>query len=119
MTPPNKGNVFVAETEEEALQLSIVNSQLTNNNAKLTRDNDVLDTWFSSGLWPMEVFNGISNPNNEELKYYYPTSVLVTGQDIIFFWVARMVMAGLEYEKTIPFHDVYFTGMVRDKQGRK
>ncbi|MDE1190762.1 MAG: valine--tRNA ligase [Arachidicoccus sp.] len=115
----DKGNVFVAETEEEALQLSIVNSQLTNNNAKLTRDNDVLDTWFSSWLWPMEVFNGISNPNNEELKYYYPTSVLVTGQDIIFFWVARMVMAGLEYEKTIPFHDVYFTGMVRDKQGRK
>ncbi|KIC91708.1 valine--tRNA ligase [Flavihumibacter sp. ZG627] len=86
---------------------------------ELRQDEDVLDTWFSSWLWPMEVFKGITNPGNPEAKYYYPTSVLVTGQDIIFFWVARMVMAGMEYEKNIPFHDVYFTGMVRDKQGRK
>ncbi|MBE7169515.1 MAG: valine--tRNA ligase [Williamsia sp.] len=87
--------------------------------AQLTQDEDVLDTWFSSWLWPMEVFNGITRPGNPELKYYYPTSVLVTGQDIIFFWVARMIMAGMEYEKGIPFKHVYFTGMVRDKQGRK
>lgn len=85
----------------------------------LRQDADVLDTWFSSWLWPMEVFNGITVPGNKEIRYYYPGSVLVTGQDIIFFWVARMVMAGMEYEKEIPFHDVYFTGMVRDKQGRK
>ena len=106
------GNVFVAETEEEARQLSTVNSQLK-------RDNDVLDTWFSSWLWPMEVFKGISNPDNDDINYYYPTSVLVTGQDIIFFWVARMIMAGMAYKKDKPFSDVYFTGMVRDKQGRK
>ena len=85
----------------------------------LRQDADVLDTWFSSWLWPMEVFKGITEPGNAELKYYYPTSVLVTGQDIIFFWVARMIMAGLEYEQEKPFSDVYFTGMVRDKQGRK
>ena len=85
----------------------------------IRRDEDVLDTWFSSWLWPMEVFKGITEPENPEYKYYYPTSVLVTGQDIIFFWVARMIMAGLEYEKEIPFKDVYFTGMVRDKLGRK
>ncbi|WP_300599094.1 valine--tRNA ligase [Niabella sp.] len=83
------------------------------------QDSDVLDTWFSSWLWPSEVFHGITDPGNADIKYYYPTSVLVTGQDIIFFWVARMVMAGLEYEKEIPFKDVYFTGMVRDKLGRK
>jgi valyl-tRNA synthetase len=88
-------------------------------NLTLTQDVDVLDTWFSSWLWPMEVFHGITKPNNEELKYYYPTSVLVTGQDIIFFWVARMIMAGMEYEQVKPFSDVYFTGMVRDKLGRK
>ena len=86
---------------------------------ELRQDEDVLDTWFSSWLWPMEVFNGITNPDNEEFKYYYPASVLVTGQDIIFFWVARMIMSGLEFKGAIPFHDVYFTGMVRDKQGRK
>lgn len=85
----------------------------------LHRDEDCLDTWFSSWLWPMEVFKGISNPGNEDINYYYPTSVLVTGQDIIFFWVARMIMAGLEYKHEKPFSDVYFTGMVRDKQGRK
>jgi valyl-tRNA synthetase len=87
--------------------------------ADLRQDEDCLDTWFSSWLWPMEVFNGISQPDNEEINYYYPTNVLVTGQDIIFFWVARMIMAGLEYKKEKPFGDVYFTGMVRDKQGRK
>ncbi len=85
----------------------------------LQQDADVLDTWFSSWLWPMEVFNGISDPGNKELAYYYPTSVLVTGQDIIFFWVARMIMAGMHYQQEKPFSDVYFTGMVRDKQGRK
>lgn len=112
------GTMVVAEHEAEAEKIY---EKQTGQAAKgkLSRDPDVLDTWFSSWLWPMEVFKGISNPGNEELKYYYPTSVLVTGQDIIFFWVARMVMAGLEYEKQIPFHDVYFTGMVRDKQGRK
>jgi len=113
----DKGNYFVAGTEEEAR--AEANSKFKIQNLKLTRDEDVLDTWFSSWLWPMEVFNGITQPGNAELKYYYPASVLVTGQDIIFFWVARMVMAGMEYEKQIPFHDVYFTGMVRDKQGRK
>ncbi|HEY0297709.1 MAG TPA: valine--tRNA ligase, partial [Arachidicoccus sp.] len=117
----NDGKVYVAQTEEEALAQvkSEKAKDKSDENIQLKRDSDVLDTWFSSWLWPMEVFNGISQPNNEELKYYYPTSVLVTGQDIIFFWVARMVMAGLEYENEIPFHDVYFTGMVRDKQGRK
>ncbi len=108
----DKGNVYVAQTEEEAQKLSGTTSLLT-------RDNDVLDTWFSSWLWPMEVFKGITNPDNEEINYYYPTSVLVTGQDIIFFWVAKMVIAGMQYEKEIPFKDVYFTGMVRDKLGRK
>src|SRR5690606_24692608 len=88
-------------------------------NKLLTQDVDVLDTWFSSWLWPMEVFKGISNPGNEDIKYYYPGNVLVTGQDIIFFWVARMIMAGMEYKQERPFHHVYFTGMVRDKQGRK
>jgi valyl-tRNA synthetase len=93
--------------------------------ADLKQDEDVLDTWFSSWLWPMEVFYGITQPGNPDINYYYPGSVLVTGQDIIFFWVARMVMAGLEYNKdkstgkAIPFRDVYFTGMVRDKLGRK
>lgn len=108
----DKGNVFVAETEEEAQAMS-------KDNAALTQDADVLDTWFSSWLWPIEVFKGISEGDNEELDYYYPTSVLVTGQDIIFFWVARMIMAGMHYKNEKPFNDVYFTGMVRDKQGRK
>lgn len=88
-------------------------------NAHIRQDEDVLDTWFSSWLWPIEVFKGISHPANEDFKYYYPTTTLVTGQDIIFFWVARMIMAGYEYTHTKPFSDVYFTGMVRDKQGRK
>ncbi|HMK05842.1 MAG TPA: valine--tRNA ligase [Ferruginibacter sp.] len=112
-----EGRMVVAETEEKAKE--IFNAQYSTNNVQLTQDADVLDTWFSSWLWPMEVFKGITEPGNEEAKYYYPGSVLVTGQDIIFFWVARMVMAGMEYEKQIPFKDVYFTGMVRDKQGRK
>jgi valyl-tRNA synthetase len=85
----------------------------------LTQDEDVLDTWFSSWFWPIEVFNGINEPDNPEINYYYPTSVLVTGQDIIFFWVARMVMAGMQYRNEKPFEHVYFTGMVRDKMGRK
>ncbi len=111
-----EGNVFVAETEEEAISQSV---KLKGESSKLTRDEDVLDTWFSSWLWPIEVFNGISDPNNKDINYYYPTSVLVTGQDIIFFWVARMIMAGMEYMRERPFNDVYFTGMVRDKMGRK
>jgi valyl-tRNA synthetase len=111
------GKMAVAETEKEAKE--IINAQFSINNALLKQDADVLDTWFSSWLWPSQVFKGITEPGNEEVKYYYPTSVLVTGQDIIFFWVARMVMAGMEYEKQIPFKDVYFTGMVRDKLGRK
>jgi valyl-tRNA synthetase len=86
---------------------------------QLRQDEDVLDTWFSSWLWPIEVFDGIEKPDNPEINYYYPTSVLVTGQDIIFFWVARMIMAGYEYRNEKPFHDVYFTGMVRDNLGRK
>lgn len=86
---------------------------------ELKQDEDVLDTWFSSWLWPISCFNGINEPDNEEIKYYYPTSDLITGPDIIFFWVARMIMAGLEFRKEIPFHNVYFTGIVRDKLGRK
>ncbi|GAB3021030.1 valine--tRNA ligase [Niabella terrae] len=116
------GNIFVAATEAEALQQKAASDQqagLSPTHTKLRQDEDVLDTWFSSWLWPSEVFHGITQPGNPDISYYYPTSVLVTGQDIIFFWVARMVMAGLEYEKQIPFKDVYFTGMVRDKQGRK
>ncbi|MGK2861867.1 MAG: valine--tRNA ligase [Chitinophagaceae bacterium] len=112
-----EGRLEVAETEEKAKEQFREKYSVTN--PQLTRDEDVLDTWFSSWLWPMEVFKGISNPGNEEIKYYYPTSVLVTGQDIIFFWVARMIMAGMEYMDEKPFSDVYFTGMVRDKQGRK
>lgn len=108
------GNCYVAENLE---QLHLENPKTKN--LKLVQDEDVMDTWFSSWLWPIEVFKGITKPNNEEFKYYYPTSVLVTGQDIIFFWVARMVMAGMHYENVKPFEHVYFTGMVRDKQGRK
>lgn len=108
------GNVYVGETEEEARK-----GQRATDNRPLKRDEDVLDTWFSSWLWPIEVFNGITQPNNKDINYYYPTSVLVTGQDIIFFWVARMIMAGMEYLHEKPFSDVYFTGMVRDKLGRK
>jgi valyl-tRNA synthetase len=116
-----KGNlVAVAATEEEARESAVSSQQsAVNADAKLLQDEDVLDTWFSSWLWPIEVFKGITQPGNADINYYYPTSVLVTGQDIIFFWVARMIMAGKEYMKEKPFSDVYFTGMVRDKQGRK
>ncbi|HRO18553.1 MAG TPA: class I tRNA ligase family protein, partial [Ferruginibacter sp.] len=111
------GKMVVAQSESEAY---VMYEKMYGQTAStLQRDNDVLDTWFSSWLWPMEVFKGISHPGNAEAKYYYPGSVLVTGQDIIFFWVARMVMAGYAFEGQKPFEDVYFTGMVRDKQGRK
>ncbi len=114
----NDGNFVVAETKEDAIeQFKIQNSKFKIE--ELKQDEDVLDTWFSSWIWPIEVFKGITEPNNKEINYYYPTSVLVTGQDIIFFWVARMIMAGMEYQQEIPFKDVYFTGMVRDKLGRK
>ena len=112
----DKGNVYVAKTAEEAIAQS-PDSRLKVQD--IHQDEDVLDTWFSSWLWPIEVFKGISNPDNEEINYYYPTTTLVTGQDIIFFWVARMIMAGYEFKQQLPFTDVYFTGMVRDKQGRK
>ena len=85
----------------------------------IKQDNDVLDTWFSSWLWPISVFNGIIDPDNEDIKYYYPTSDLVTGPDIIFFWVSRMIMAGYEFKSEKPFKNVYFTGIVRDKKRRK
>ena len=110
----------VAETAEEALALAKQesgNSNLTLNN--LTQDDDALDTWFSSWLWPISLFDGINKPGNEEISYYYPTADLVTAPDIIFFWVARMIMAGEEYMHQVPFRNVYFTGIVRDKLGRK
>lgn len=113
----DKGNCIVAENKDEAIQKW--KSLYDGSEVTLVQDEDVLDTWFSSWLWPIQVFNGITEPGNKELKYYYPTAVLVTGQDIIFFWVAKMIMAGMEFEKEIPFKDVYFTGMVRDKLGRK
>ena len=116
------GKIIVAKSKEEALAKA--NYELQNTNYNLTekdliQDEDVLDTWFSSWLWPISVFDGIRFPENADIKYYYPTSALITASDIIFFWVARMIMAGWEYRKQIPFRDVYFTGMVRDKQGRK
>lgn len=117
---PNNGGFVVAETPEEALVMAKEksgNKNLTINDLK--QDEDCLDTWFSSWLWPISVFNGINDPDNEEIKYYYPTSDLVTAPDIIFFWVARMIMAGYEYKGTFPFKHVYFTGIVRDKLGRK
>ena len=115
-----KGGFVVAETEAEALGLAKAksgDSSLTL--ADLRQDEDVLDTWFSSWLWPISVFDGIRNPENDEIKYYYPTNDLVTGPDIIFFWVARMIMAGYEWRGEMPFRNVYFTGIVRDKLGRK
>ena len=113
-----KQDYVVAETAEEALKLA----QAKNANIKaedLEQESDCLDTWFSSWLWPISLFDGIEHPNNEEINYYYPTSDLVTGPDIIFFWVARMIMAGYEYRGKMPFKHVYFTGIVRDKLGRK
>ena len=113
-----KQDYVVAETAEEALKLA----QQKNANIKaedLEQESDCLDTWFSSWLWPISLFDGIEHPDNEEINYYYPTSDLVTGPDIIFFWVARMIMAGYEYRGKMPFKHVYFTGIVRDKLGRK
>ncbi len=115
-----KEDFVVAETKEEALALAKVktsNAQLQASD--LTQDADALDTWFSSWLWPMAVFGGVLDPENEDFKYYYPTNDLVTGPDILFFWVARMIIAGYEYAGEKPFSNVYLTGLVRDKQGRK
>ena len=115
-----EGGYVVATNAEEALKLAREksgNSALTLND--LRQDEDCLDTWFSSWLWPISLFDGINNPGNPEINYYYPTNDLVTGPDIIFFWVARMIMAGYEYEGKMPFKNVYFTGIVRDKLGRK
>lgn len=127
-----EGNFFVAATEAEAKlqaaskklqekgkEITEQNLQLEADSLKLSQDQDCLDTWFSSWLWPFEVFKGYSNPGNKDIQYYYPTNTLVTAPEIIFFWVARMIMAGMEYQKQIPFREVYFTGIVRDKQGRK
>ena len=115
-----EGDFVVAETAEEALELARQKSGNSNlQAADLRQDEDALDTWFSSWLWPISLFDGINNPGNEEINYYYPTADLVTAPDIIFFWVARMIMAGEEYMGKYPFKNVYFTGIVRDKLGRK
>ena len=115
-----KGGYVVAETAEKALELAREKTgDATLTAADLRQDEDVLDTWFSSWLWPISVFDGIRNPHNPEIEYYYPTSDLITAPDIIFFWVARMIMAGYEYRGEKPFGNVYFTGIVRDKLGRK
>src|SRR5690606_12266526 len=115
-----KDDFVVAESKEEALELAkkkTNNQQLTMKD--LRQDTDALDTWFSSWLWPISVFDGIRNPENEDINYYYPTNDLVTGPDILFFWVARMIIAGYEYKGEKPFNNVYLTGLVRDKQRRK
>ncbi|WP_278561393.1 valine--tRNA ligase [Phocaeicola plebeius] len=115
-----KGGFVVAETPEQALELAKKKTGDANLKMEdLRQEDDCLDTWFSSWLWPISLFDGINNPGNEEIKYYYPTADLVTGPDIIFFWVARMIMAGYEYMGDMPFRNVYFTGIVRDKIGRK
>lgn len=117
---PDSNDFVVAETPEEALSLArekTGNSELTIND--LRQDEDVLDTWFSSWLWPISVFDGILNPENEDINYYYPTNVLVTAPEILFFWVARMIIAGNEYRGDLPFKDVYLTGIVRDEKRRK
>ena len=115
-----KGGFVVAETPEQALDLAKEKTGDANLKMEdLRQEDDCLDTWFSSWLWPISLFDGINNPGNEEIKYYYPTADLVTGPDIIFFWVARMIMAGYEYMGDMPFRNVYFTGIVRDKIGRK
>ena len=115
-----KGGFVVAETPEQALDLAKEKTGDANLKMEdLRQEDDCLDTWFSSWLWPISLFDGIKNPGNEEIKYYYPTADLVTGPDIIFFWVARMIMAGYEYMGDMPFRNVYFTGIVRDKIGRK
>ena len=114
-----QGGIVVASSREEAYELALktVTYELTIDD--LRRDEDCLDTWFSSWLWPISVFDGINNPDNEDINYYYPTDDLVTAPEILFFWVARMIIAGYEYEDTLPFKNVYLTGIVRDKQGRK
>jgi valyl-tRNA synthetase len=115
-----EGGFVVAESKEEALKLAIEKTgNIMLKPEDLRQDSDCLDTWFSSWLWPISLFNGILDPDNEEINYYYPTNDLITAPDIIFFWVARMIMAGEEYRKKIPFRNVYFTGIVRDKLGRK
>lgn len=111
--------ILVAETEEEARAQAAEHPMLKGRSFTLRQDEDCLDTWFSSWLWPIALFDGINHPGNDEMRYYYPTADLVTGPDIIFFWVARMIMAGYEYEGDKPFRNVYFTGIVRDKLGRK
>ncbi|MCX6293170.1 MAG: valine--tRNA ligase, partial [Sphingobacteriales bacterium] len=111
------GKFVVAKNEKDAIALFETEHHISN--AVLKQDEDCLDTWFSSWLWPFEVFKGYSNPNNADINYYYPTNTLVTAPEIIFFWVARMIMAGYEYMDVKPFQEVYFTGIVRDKQGRK
>ncbi len=116
----DKSSYVVAENIEYALEKA--KKKTCNNSLKLadlTQDEDVLDTWFSSWIWPISVLDGIRNPNNDDFKYYYPTNDLVTGPDILFFWVARMIVSGLEFKNKIPFSSVYFTGLVRDKEGRK
>ena len=116
----DKSSYVVAENIEHALEKA--KKKTCNNSLKLadlTQDEDVLDTWFSSWIWPISVLDGIRNPNNDDFKYYYPTNDLVTGPDILFFWVARMIVSGLEFKNEIPFSSVYFTGLVRDKEGRK
>ncbi|MDA9328556.1 valine--tRNA ligase [Flavobacteriales bacterium] len=115
-----QNDFVVAESIEEALTLAQEATGKTDlTAADLRQETDVVDTWFSSWLWPMSVFNGILEPDNEEINYYYPTNVVVTGQDIIFFWIARMIMAGIEYKGQFPFKDVYFTGLVRDEKRQK
>lgn len=114
------GSVVVAATKEEALKIAMEKyPQMVLRESDLEQDPDVLDTWFSSWLWPISVFDGFKNPDNEDINYYYPTNDLITAPEILFFWVARMIMAGLEYRKEVPFKNVYLTGIVRDKQGRK
>ncbi len=116
----DKGNYVVAATHDEAVKLyQLKYGQPATNNHQLVQDEDCMDTWFSSWLWPFEVFKGYSHPGNKDVEYYYPTNTLVTAPEIIFFWVARMIMAGFEYQKEKPFSEVYFTGIVRDKIGRK
>lgn len=112
-------NYVVAKTKEEALKLASEKAGRIVEESELRQDEDVLDTWFSSWLWPISVFNGLTDPNNEEINYYYPTNDLVTAPEIMFFWVARMIIAGYEYMDELPFKNVYYTGIVRDKLGRK
>ena len=122
LSPPEGGSwgFVIAETEEKAQKLAIEKyPSLKESGFQLVQDEDCLDTWFSSWLWPISVFDGINHPENEDIKYYYPTNDLVTGPDIIFFWVARMIMSGYEYRNKACFENVYFTGIVRDKEGRK